>query len=134
MHHLGRDLVMRFRFLAFCLLMPLATSASAEGETWSISTSQVQCILDNREAYLSSDAPVIIIAVDVCPDTSPFGSTLDGLSNFGGVSNIQTSADTQGGLDEFISLTRDSLRCLEPDDIEIHGDTARLPRTISCED
>lgn len=114
-------------------LVVFPINAALAEDRWRVSEQKAACLIENKTAYLALESDVLIIDVDSCPDPSPFAGAMDGLSNFGGISEIQ-SRPSSGGLDSVITYTKQEIRCLDASEIVVENGTALLPRVVKCDD
>lgn len=113
-------------------LLVLPTLGLADRSVYKVPTERAKCILEHRDVYLASEADVLLIVVENCPDPSVFVGADRDLQNYGSVSNVQTGVGEQ--FDPVISYTSDELRCLTSDSIVFEGEIAFLPKTLKCVD
>jgi hypothetical protein len=114
-------------------LVVFPINAALAEDRWRVSEHQAACLIENKTAYLALESDVLIIDVGSCPDPSPFAGAMDGLSNFGGISEIQ-SRPSSAGLDSIITYTRQEIQCLDASEIVVENGTALLPRVVKCDD
>ena len=123
---------MKYFVTSICIgLLPI--TAWADSSFWVVPEAQAQCILENRDQYLTQDADLIMILVEQCPDIDIFAGALDGQENFGGIGDVKTGPNI-GTIDTFISYTPEQLSCLASDMVVFDGEFARLPKFVKCED
>lgn len=120
-------------FVASLVFGLVATGLCADDTFWVVPEAQAQCILENRDQYLTQDADLIMILVEQCPDIDIFAGALDGQENFGGIGDVKTGPNI-GTIDTFISYTPEQLSCLASDMVVFDGEFARLPKFVKCED
>lgn len=109
----------------------LAQTAESDEEFWRVTADQARCLIDNVDAYIASGAEIVVIPIETCPYPSLSVENLDGLSNYGGVSKIQTKR-SPSGYDDVISYTAKDLACLDRSKVRIEDESAYLPKFLNC--
>ena len=110
-------------------MAPLAVFA--EQTEWVVLEDQANCILEHLSDYRQISAPVVVIAVEECPNTNPFAGSIAGKSNFGGIGKIKSQRDASG-FDRHITYSAEELKCLTANKVTFKKGKAFFPKRVSC--
>ena len=108
----------------------VAMPCVAETNTWLVSKEQANCVIQNLDAYRSSDADPVVIFVKACPVVDA-AEALESLQTNNTLPSVrETSIASE--LDDVIVFSRKELTCLDPTSIDFSGSIVELPR-VPCD-
>lgn len=88
------------RFILFALLAVGATSQSVNALELAYTDSQARCLVENEDAYLDTNLPILLFAPSHCPDIS------------GVAKNLVLNSDAPPETAKRLMMNRDQFRCM----------------------
>lgn len=105
------------RVKALCVLVSVATILGATkiafAESWAVKAEELECLVQNLEAYHQAPVDPVIIVLGGCPEVDPTAAFASIAQN-SAVSEVRIENDDAQKPAEIIILDKSSLDCLAP--------------------
>ena len=115
--------------LAFFWGMGAGSLVQAEDEVWKLPSAQARCVLVNKDAYIATGEPVLMIISSACPEVDT-ATALALLTKNSVVPSVTIVEETE--IDDIIVYTADELSCLAVESIDFSGEVVSLPKRPQC--